>query len=51
MQASHETLRRSKLGILKAGEKVNLERPLKLEDRIGGHLVAGHVDTTAKLPP
>jgi riboflavin synthase len=49
VQASHETLRRSKLGILKSGQKVNLERPLKLEDRIGGHLVAGHVDTVAKV--
>jgi len=49
VQASHETLRRSKLGILKTGQKVNLERPLKLEDRIGGHLVSGHVDTVAKV--
>ncbi len=49
VQASHETLRRSKLGVFKLGNKVNLERPLKLEDRIGGHLVAGHVDTTAKV--
>jgi riboflavin synthase len=49
VQASHETLRCSKLGVLKLGQKVNLERPLKLEDRIGGHLVSGHVDTTAKV--
>ncbi len=49
VQASHETLRRSKLGVLKLGERVNLEQPLKLEDRIGGHLVSGHVDTIAKV--
>ena len=49
VQASHETLRRSKLGLLKIKEKVNLERPLKLADRIGGHLVSGHVDTVAKV--
>ncbi len=49
VQASHETLRRSKLGLLKLADKVNLERPMKLEDRVGGHLVAGHVDTVAKV--
>jgi len=49
VQASHETLRRSKLGILKLEDKVNLERPIKLQDRIGGHLVSGHVDTTGKV--
>lgn len=49
VQASHETLRRSSLGILKTGDLVNLERPLMLADRVGGHLVAGHVDTTAKV--
>ena len=49
VQASHETLRCSKLGLSKIGEKVNLERPLKLEDRLGGHLVSGHVDAQAKV--
>jgi riboflavin synthase len=39
-----ETLARSTLGTLRAGERVNLERPLRLGDRLGGHLVAGHVD-------
>jgi riboflavin synthase len=44
-----ETLRRSSLGGLEPGSDVNLERPLTLADRLGGHLVQGHVDATAKL--
>jgi riboflavin synthase len=39
-----ETLRRSSLGGLSAGERVNLELPLRAADRIGGHVVLGHVD-------
>ncbi len=39
-----ETLRRTTLGSLKPGDSVNLERSLRLQDRLGGHLVAGHVD-------
>jgi riboflavin synthase len=39
-----ETLRRSALGALTAGDRVNLERPVRLADRLGGHLVQGHVD-------
>jgi riboflavin synthase len=39
-----ETLRRSSLGALTPGERVNLERPVRLADRLGGHLVQGHVD-------
>jgi riboflavin synthase len=39
-----ETLRRSSLGALTAGDRVNLERPVRLADRLGGHLVQGHVD-------
>lgn len=39
-----ETLRRTDLGTLRVGDKVNLERPLKLGDRLGGHLVSGHID-------
>jgi len=41
---SGETVKRSNLGKHRAGDKVNLERPMKLSDRLGGHLVAGHVD-------
>ncbi len=44
-----ETLRRSNLGLLRAGDAVNLERPLSLGGRLGGHLVQGHVDATASL--
>ena len=39
-----ETLSRSNLGDLQPGDPVNLERPVRLEDRLGGHLVQGHVD-------
>lgn len=39
-----ETLKRTTLGALKAGDLVNLERALKVGDRIGGHFVSGHVD-------
>ncbi len=46
---SPETLRRSNLGRLSSGDKVNLERPLALGGRLGGHLVEGHVDGTAKV--
>jgi riboflavin synthase len=40
----HETLRRSSLGALGEGSKVNLELPLRADDRLGGHFVQGHVD-------
>lgn len=44
-----ETMRRTTLGSLKAGDRVNLERALCLNSRLGGHLVAGHVDGTGKI--
>lgn len=44
-----ETLRKTTLGSLKAGDPVNLERSLTLQSLIGGHLVQGHVDTTARI--
>jgi len=44
-----ETLERSALGTLAAGERVNLERPLAPTSRLGGHLVQGHVDGTAAI--
>ncbi len=43
-QAGPETLRRTNLGELQPGDRVNLERPLRLSDRLGGHMVQGHVD-------
>jgi len=39
-----ETLARTNLGDLAVGDPVNLERPVRLQDRLGGHLVLGHVD-------
>ncbi|MDD7795221.1 riboflavin synthase [Clostridium sp. 'White wine YQ'] len=39
-----ETMRRSNLGECKTGSKVNLERALKASDRLGGHIVSGHID-------
>jgi riboflavin synthase len=44
MDVSGETLSRSTLTFLKVGDSVNLERALRLTDRLGGHLVSGHVD-------
>ncbi len=44
-----ETLRRSTLGDLRLGSPVNLERSLTLQSLIGGHLVQGHVDATARV--
>jgi riboflavin synthase len=44
-----ETLDRSGLGALAPGAPVNLERSVRLEDRLGGHLVQGHVDATATI--
>lgn len=44
-----ETLRRSNLGDLKVGSKVNLERALTLQSRLGGHIVSGHIDGTGKV--
>ncbi|MFO7444843.1 MAG: riboflavin synthase [Ignavibacteriaceae bacterium] len=44
-----ETLKKTNLGSLKTGSRVNLERPLKTDARLGGHFVLGHVDTTGKV--
>jgi riboflavin synthase len=44
-----ETLRRSSLGVLAPGAQVNLECSVRLADRLGGHLVQGHVDATAAI--
>lgn len=46
---SHETLRVTNLKDVKVGSLVNLERPLRLSDRIDGHLVQGHVDGVGKI--
>ncbi|MEU6868537.1 riboflavin synthase [Streptomyces sp. NPDC046876] len=44
-----ETLNRSSLGALHTGSRVNLERPMALGGRLGGHLVQGHVDGTGEI--
>ena len=44
-----ETLDRSSLGALRIGSPVNLERAVRLQDRLGGHLVQGHVDGTSTI--
>jgi riboflavin synthase len=49
MDLSAESLRRTTLGELKAGDRVNLERCLTLDKLIGGHLVSGHVDGVGRL--
>jgi riboflavin synthase len=44
-----ETLSRTCLGGLRSGDRVNLERPVRLADRLGGHLVQGHVDGVGRI--
>jgi len=49
VEAVRETLKKTNLGRLKRGDKVNLERALKLGGRLGGHLVSGHIDGLGKI--
>jgi riboflavin synthase len=49
VEVSPETLQRTNLGFLKPSDEVNLERALKMSDRLGGHLVTGHVDTVCPV--
>ncbi len=44
-----ESMRKTNMGLLKIGEKVNLERALTLNSRLGGHIVSGHIDGIAKI--
>ncbi len=46
VEAVEETLKKTSMGLLIQGSQVNLELPMRLNERLGGHLVAGHVDTT-----
>jgi riboflavin synthase len=48
-EAVDETLDRTNLGLLTPGDPVNLERPVRLGDRLGGHLVQGHVDAVGEI--
>ncbi|MCI5211341.1 MAG: riboflavin synthase, partial [Candidatus Electrothrix sp. ATG2] len=49
VDVSPESLTRTSLGQLEVGSKVNMERALRLADRLGGHLVSGHVDTLGRV--
>src|SRR5262245_64579715 len=49
MDISPETIRVSALGSLKRGDHVNLERPMRVDARVGGHFVQGHVDSTGTI--
>jgi riboflavin synthase len=49
VSASGETLAKTTIGKWKEGQTVNLERPLRLGDELGGHIVAGHVDGVAEI--
>jgi riboflavin synthase len=49
VQAGPETLDRTNLGARRVGDAVNLERSLRIHDRLGGHFVQGHVDGTAQV--
>ena len=44
-----ETLRRSNLGLVREGDQVNLERPMRADGRFDGHIVQGHVDATGEV--
>ena len=48
-EASQETLARTWLGSLAAGDEVNLERAMRLSDRLDGHLVTGHIDGSGQV--
>ncbi|MBI4418202.1 MAG: riboflavin synthase [Ignavibacteriales bacterium] len=49
LQAVEETLRKTNLGAVSAGDRVNLERPVMVGNRFGGHFVLGHVDAVGRV--
>lgn len=49
VQAIDETIRKTNFASLKIGQNVNLERAVRLSDRLGGHIVQGHIDTTGTV--
>lgn len=48
-EVTPETMRRTAFSVLRVGSRVNLERAVRMGDRMGGHIVSGHVDCTGKL--
>jgi len=49
VEAVEETLKKTTIGALQSGDRVNLERAMRLSDRLGGHLVLGHVDGVGRV--
>jgi riboflavin synthase len=49
VDVSNETLARTTLGTWQAGQRINLERPLRAGDELGGHIVSGHVDAVSQV--
>ncbi len=49
VEAVEETIKKTSLGFLRTGDSVNLERAVALNDRLGGHIVQGHVDTVGRV--
>jgi riboflavin synthase len=49
VDVSPESLKRTNLGSLQVGNAINLERALRLSDRLGGHMVSGHIDTQGRV--
>ena len=49
VEAVEETIKKTMIGNLRTGSRVNLERSVRLSDRLGGHLVQGHVDATGSV--
>ncbi len=49
VDVSGETLEKTTLSKLKVGDRINLERPLRMGDRLGGHLISGHVDGVGRI--
>jgi riboflavin synthase len=49
VQVVEETMRKTNLGLLEVGDRVNLELPLRASDRLGGHIVLGHIDGIGKI--
>jgi riboflavin synthase len=49
VQVVEETMKKTNLGLLKVGDRVNLELPLRASDRLGGHIVLGHVDGIGRI--